>query len=158
MKIGIDKKFKAHWRNYIFQSLLATLVIFIVLLVLPLRYAVTIASIGSTAFIVFAMPRHSIARSNKIIGGYLIGILSGSVFALIPTTAIIHPALGYSLAVGLSIFLMVITDTEHPPASGVALGIAIGGFSVYVVLAAMISAVILSAVHYLMGKRLKDLV
>jgi CBS-domain-containing membrane protein len=32
-----------------------------------------------------------------------------------------------SLAVSLSMFLMVITDSEHPPAAGTALGLATGG-------------------------------
>gem|GEM_PF-3680825 len=49
-------KFKASWFYYVFQSLIATHSIFIVLLILKFSNAIVIASIGATAFIVFAMP------------------------------------------------------------------------------------------------------
>ena len=63
----------------------------------------------------------------------------------------------YAGAVGLSIFIMVVTDTEHPPASGTALGVAIQGFNFKVIIAVLASAVILSLVHTLFKRHLKDL-
>ena len=61
MKRSITKmveEFRTFWKNYVFQSLLATLIIFIVLLSLNIRDdAAIIASIGATTFIVFATPR-----------------------------------------------------------------------------------------------------
>ena len=53
---------------------------------------------------------------------------------------------------------MVTTDTEHPPAAGTALGIALTGFSFDVALAMITSVVILAAIHYFFKPYLKDLV
>jgi len=156
--IKIDEKLKLYWKNYIFQSLFATLVIFILFLVLSMRQAVIVASVGASAFIVFAMPRDITAKGRNIIGGHLVGIVSGALFALIPRYTYIHSIVACSLAVGLSIFIMVITDTEHPPASGTALGIALEGSSLDVVLTVMVSAVMLSLVHRFFGRYLKNLV
>ena len=53
---------------------------------------------------------------------------------------------------------MVITDTEHPPASGTALGVAVKGFHLNVAMAVIVSALTLSIIHYLFRRYLKDLV
>ena len=61
MKRSVRKmvdEFRQHWRNYVFQSLFATLAVFVVLYFLTLQNAVIIASLGATAFIVFAMPSY----------------------------------------------------------------------------------------------------
>jgi len=76
------------WRNYVFQRLFATFAIFIVLLYLGLQEAVIIASIGASAFIVFAMPKNIIAKTRNVVGGHIVGLVSGALCALIP-----HPTL-----------------------------------------------------------------
>jgi len=119
---------------------------------------VIVASIGATAFIVFAMPRSITAKPRNIIGGHLIGVFCGSLFALIPHSSMWSSVLIYSIAVGFSMFLMVVLDAEHPPASGTALGVAIKGFSLNVVTAVMVSAGILSLIHYFFKPYLRDLV
>ena len=153
----IVKELRLYWKNYVFQSLFATLAIFIVLLTLSLQEAVIIASIGATTFIVFAMPKSITAKPRNVIGGHLVGLISGSLCALIPHTLYLHSIMVYSLAVGFSIFIMVITYTEHPPASGTALGVAIHGFSLGVTIAVIISVVILSLIHHLFKRYLRDL-
>ena len=45
---------------------------------------VMIASIGATAFIVFALPNNTSAEPKKIIGGYFLGFFTGSCFAVSP--------------------------------------------------------------------------
>lgn len=153
----IVKELRLYWKNYVFQSLFATLAIFIVLLTLSLQEAVIIASIGATTFIVFAMPKSITAKPRNVIGGHIVGLISGSLCALIPHPLFIHSIMVYSLAVGFSIFIMVITDTEHPPASGTALGVAIHGFSLGVTITVIISVVILSLIHHLFKRYLRDL-
>ncbi|MCK4256753.1 HPP family protein [candidate division WOR-3 bacterium] len=153
----IVKELRLYWKNYVFQSLFATLAIFIVLLTLSLQEAVIIASIGATTFIVFAMPKSITAKPRNVIGGHLVGLISGSLCALIPHPLFLHSIMVYSLAVGFSIFIMVITDTEHPPASGTALGVAIHGFSLGVTIAVIIRVVILSLIHHLFKRYLRDL-
>ena len=148
---------RSFWKNYILQSLLATLTIFIVLLLLSMEHAVVIASIGATSFIVFAMPKSITARPRNVIGGHMVGLISGSLFSLIPSHSFLFSITLYSLAVGLSIFMMVVTDTEHPPAAGTALGVVVQGFSLNVAFAVITSSLILSAVHHILRPVLRDL-
>ena len=151
------KEFKEHWPNYVIQSLLATFFIFLILLILSLRQLVIVASLGATTFVVFAMPNTMAAKPRNIIGGYLVGLLCGALFSVIPPIAWVHPAVYYAGAVGLSIFLMVVLDTEHPAAAGVALAVAIGGVGRKVALAVIISAVMLSVIHEIFKKQIRDL-
>jgi CBS-domain-containing membrane protein len=145
------------WKNYVFQSLLATLTIFVALLIFTMQHPVIIASLGATAFVVFAMPKSVTAEPRHVVGGHLVGLLSGSLCASIPLT-FFHFAIAYSLAVGFSIFIMVIADIEHPPASGTALGVAITGTSMNLALAVITSVVVLSLAHHLLKPILRDLV
>lgn len=55
-------------------------------------------------------------------------------------------------------FIMVVIDTEHPPAAGTALGIAISGFSFNVIATLVLSALVLSLIHHFFRRNLKDLV
>ncbi len=153
----IVEEFKLYWKSYIFQSFLATLTTFLVLLALSVKHAVIVASIGSTAFIIFVTPEKKIARARNVIGGHLIGLITGSLCALIPHLLFLHSIIIYSLAVGFSILIMVITDTKHPPASGTALGVAISAFSLDVIITVIVSTIILSLVHYFLRPFLKDL-
>ena len=150
------QELRTYWKNYVFQSLFATLVILVVLLTLSSRQAVIIASIGSTAFIVFAMPNSIAARPVNVIGGQLVGFSCGYLCGLIPYESPLACAVVCSIAVGLSIFIMVVTDTEHPPASGTALGVAISGFKLEVLIALIASVIALSLVHRFFKRHLKD--
>ncbi len=149
---------KKRWKNYFFQSLLAGLSVFVLLVVLQMQNIVVVASIGSTAFIVFSMPREVTAKARNVIGGHLVGFACGSLSALIPVSYHFPPALTLSIAVGLSILIMVVTDTEHPPAAGTALGLAISGFSTEALISLFISVLTLSLIHHFFKAHLKDLV
>ncbi|MEW6585118.1 MAG: HPP family protein [Nitrospirota bacterium] len=145
------------WKHYVFQCLLATIVVFVVMLVLSLENAVIIASIGATAFIIFAMPKMITAGPRNVLGGHATGLIVGSLCSLIPHSTVFYAALSYSLAVGLAIFIMVVIDIEHPPAAATALGFAISGFDVKTAMALVSSIVVLSLVHYFFRDHLKDL-
>jgi CBS-domain-containing membrane protein len=151
------EEFRAFWKHYVFQSLSATLAVFIVLYFLSLQQAVIIASIGASAFIVFTMPDNVTAQPRNVIGGHLVGILYGFLLSLIPHPALTLSILIYSLAVGFSIFTMVVTDTEHPPAAGTALGIAITGIRLDVSIAVILSIIMLSLIHRFFKPYLRDL-
>ncbi len=151
------RKLGSFWKDYILQSLLATLTVFIILVFLNIEHAVVIASMGATTFIVFAMPQSITARPRNVIGGHLLGLLFGSLCALIPQLSTLHSILVYSLAVGLTTFAMVATDTGHPPASGTALGVALTGLSPRVAVAVITSVVILSLAHHFLKPFLKNL-
>ena len=151
------EEFRLYWKHYLLQSLFATVTVFIVLYFLSLQNAVIIASIGATAFIVFAMPDYLTAHPRNVIGGHLVGLFWGFVFSLIPHATVFGSLISYSMAVGLSIFTMVVTDTEHPPAAGTALGVAITGMSPSVLVAVILSIVLLSLIHRIFKPYLRDL-
>jgi len=78
--IKTDEEFKQYWKHYVLQSVLATLAVFIVISFLSLQHAVIVASLGATAFIVFAMPASITARARNVIGGHIVGLFCGFLF------------------------------------------------------------------------------
>ena len=142
------RKFRLSWKNYIFQSFLVGLAIFLVLLFLEIEHSIVISAIGATAFIVFAMPHNVTANSRHVIGGHLISFSIGALCALIPQPSLWYSIMAYSLAVGLSIFIMVVIDVGHPPAAATALGLAITGFSLDAAITVVTSAALLSLAHH----------
>jgi CBS-domain-containing membrane protein len=110
------------------QSALATLVLLVVMWGLDVvAHGILVASVGSTVFILFAIPYNVTAKARNTIGSHTICGLIGSSCAILPLTAPLVP-LKWSLAVGVAIFAMVVTDTEHPPSAGTALAFAISGW------------------------------
>lgn len=160
----IDPKFSHNIKQYLFQSFLAFLFSFLLLLTFgTITEAAIVASIGSTIFIVFALPSAATAKKRNIIGGYLIGTFSGLTMSfLIKHLTFLGDTfttvLFASLAIGLSIFLMVIFDAEHPPASGIALGLAVQHYNEWTILFVLGSALILAGTKKILKKHLIDLI
>lgn len=135
----IDKSFKKAPKSYVRQSLLAALVVAIILLFFRMLGGfVIIAALGASTFIVFAMPDSITAEPRRLVGGHTVGLLSGALcylvflsgrFTQLTTNPEVILIVAGALSVGLSIFLMAITDTEHPPAATTALGIIANGWS-----------------------------
>ena len=142
----LDKNFRVCWPRYLLQCGIATAVIFLVLTLLDgVRQTVLIAAFGSSAFVAFSMPHTESARPRFLIGGYCVGTSMGCLFSVLGDLSLLAAlpliALG-ALAVGASIFVMVVTNTEHPPAAGLALGFVINpwdGESVFVVIAGIVA-------------------
>ena len=63
-----------------------------------------------------------------------------------------------AFSVGLAIFIMVITNTEHLPAAGTALGITIQGWTFSTILVILFTVIILSLTKHITKPLLKDLV
>ena len=163
----LDEKLRKEnmWPHYIFQSLLATFVMFLVLLLL-INAPVIVAALGASAFIVFAMPKNVTAQPRNLVGGHVVGAISGSVFAslliILNMDSVFHQVIAASASVGLTIFIMVVTDTEHPPGCSTSLGLVIYGSTPSHLFSyagfILISAVILSGVKHVLSPQLKDLV
>ena len=163
-----DPKFKKYIGRYIVQSLMAASVLLIILAILHIQtHMVVIAAIGSSTFIVFAMPGAKQAIPRSLIGGHLVGLVSGAVCYLpflwlsIPEGSIsyeLYLVFAGALSVGLAIFLMTVTDTEHAPAAGTALGIILQGLSGTTALFIIASALGLSLARWLLRGWLRDLV
>ena len=151
------EELRLHWKNYVYQSIIATCAIFVVILLLRSLNMVIVASIGASTFVVFAMPRHITAKSRNVIGGHLVGLIVGSLFALIPYYSMLSSTIVYALAVGCSIFIMVVIETEHAPAAGTALGVTMIGFSTALAIAIVTSIVVLSVIHHFFKRYLRDL-
>ena len=129
----LDRKAKKYIVRYVFQCAIATAAILLILIFLDvLTHTAIIAALGATAFIVFTMPKAYSSGPRPLLGGYLIGIIIGVGFSLLSTLkfilpCFISPLTSYTvfgaLAVGVAILLMTLTNTEHAPAAGIALGL-----------------------------------
>jgi CBS-domain-containing membrane protein len=152
-------EFRLFWKNYLFQSVLAVFALALAMLILNIgKRPVLIASVGATAFIAFAMPGELAAKPKSIIGGHLIGFLSGAIFSVVPHSSTIGSTIVYSFAVGLSLFLMVVLDFEHPPASGTALAIVSEDFSLNTFVGLFTSILIILIVAHIFRGKLRNLV
>ncbi len=155
-----EKLTKKSWENYVLQSSLAALVLYIGLKLPFMSDAVIIAAIGSTAFIVFAMPSSKTSKPRNVLGGHfvcgLIGLFANAVF-----TEFIPLVPSISIGVGLAIFFMVVLDVEHPPAGGTVIFLTmtpnLRPFISLLLLASILSLISYSMKHF-MGSYLKDLV
>ncbi len=139
------------------QSAIAGLTTFIILLLLSVESAVVIAALGASAFIVFGRPFDLTARPRNVIGGHLIGFVVGSLLALLPQTSTMMTLAWYACSVGISIFLMVVFYMQHPPAAATALGVTISGSSAETALAIVTITLGLAIVHYVLKPRLRNL-
>jgi len=162
-----DKEFKHHKGRYIRQCTLAMLCVLAVLTVLnTLSHGITIAALGASSFIAFAMPYQRSSTARAMIGGYTIGIITGTLcylISMLPEISSVpyleanrHEVFG-AVAVGMAIFLMVITQSEHPPAAGLALGFVTDGADIHAVIIAEVGIVALYALKTLLKPALMDL-
>ena len=164
------RRFRQHWRNYLLQCGLSTLALLLVLLVMDVvLQAAIVVAIAASAFIVFIMPHSKASRPRRVIGGHVVAIIVATALDTVYLAPVLGElAHGSHLAgdvlavasVGLSILLMVLTRTEHPPAAGTALGLIVEGVEGWDPTAALfvlLGAVMLSAAHFFLRSRLVNL-
>jgi CBS-domain-containing membrane protein len=129
--------------------------------------AIMVAALGPTAFVLFITPHSSAATPRHLVGGHLIGLLIGSIFAIVSAGQMIEPfvsAYPYSLdiiaaaSVTVCVLLMVLTRTEHAPAAATTLVVLISGFSWALVFFVSASIGVLCVFHQLIKPRLYNLV
>ncbi len=170
--MGESKIFsQAFGRNktrYVAQCLLATLCILAILLTLDIiKHTVSIASLGASSFIAFAMPHRRASQPRLLVGGYLIGTVFGCLcFVASASLSGVWPSVSHvafetifaALAAGLAIFGMVITKTEHPPAAGLALGFVINGCDLRTIVVVMLGIIGLAVIKTLAKPLLIDLI
>ena len=152
----IDSQLRRYWKNYLVQCALATLALLAIMLVMDVvvRAAIVVA-IASSVFIVFVMPHSRASIPRRVIGGHVVAVIVASGFALLHLTPVggfaaeshLASDLMAAAAVGLTILIMVSTNTEHPPAAGTVLVLAVEGWALSTVFIVLLGAVILSVVH-----------
>ena len=152
----LSKNIKDKWSNYVLQSAVAGIAtVFFLFIFYEIVSLIIIASVGSTFFTVFATPELKTAQTRNVICSYVICVFVGiCCFNLSPVV------FSGGLAVGAAAFFMVTTDTEHPPAAGVALGLSISSATEHLVagaLFAFLGALFAAFFKYLLNPFLKDL-
>ncbi|PNX51397.1 MAG: hypothetical protein BV456_03355 [Thermoplasmata archaeon M8B2D] len=166
--ILFDKKFKNNPLKYIFQCFLATLTVLAVLLFLDvLDETAIITALGASAFIIFVMPTQYSSDPRRLIGGYIVGLIVGFIFYLISTSEVgvnlienqttLLVIFG-AISVGFSVFIMAVTNTEHAPAAGIALGLVINKWDYLTIIFIIIAIIWMAGVRLVLKKYLMDLI
>lgn len=167
-RLGLEERVrKEKARRTLMQCSLAALVVLIVLFLLDaVTQTVLIASLGASAFIAFALPRSLHSSPRHLIGGYVVGMLAGALMWLVSVPwQFANPVLEHAvtilfgaLAIGLAMFLMVVTKTEHPPAAALALGLVLNEWDMVTLLVVFSGVIALSLLKRLVLPVLMDLI
>ncbi len=168
----LDPKFARNWRRYVGQSSLATVTLMVTLWVADLitganvARAVLVASIGSTAFLLFISPRSTATSPRHVLGGHAIAVIVAAPFALFADSvfglwfaADVALLVGvYSaVAVGVAMLGMAALNAERTPAAGTALAVVAHGFDWVLVAFIATAVLILSAAHAALRRYMLDL-
>jgi CBS-domain-containing membrane protein len=166
-RIFFDEKFKHNKVTYVFQTILTATAMFAVLLLIDfLSNAVLVAALGASCFIAFAMPYRDISSPRYMIGGYVVGALTGAACAYaasnffinaLPIAHTFYYVFFGALAVGLAMFFMVLTDTEHPPAASLSLGLVLNHSDLKTIVIVLFGIASLSLIKEILKPLLKDL-
>lgn len=159
----LDDKFKTKPLHYFIQCSIAAAVVAALLTFLNLiEHTGLVAALGATTFMIFTMPHRVSCRARFVVAGYVIGIAVGiacsQAYDFLPTWHT-HAGLAVTggIAVGLSSFLMVATNSEHPPAAGVALGLVLQPWDYPTLFFVMGCVIALSVVKTLLRRFMIDL-
>lgn len=163
-----DRKFRKNIRRYVFQCILATLTILAILFFLDvLSETAIIAALGASAFVVFAIPNSYSSDPRRLIGGYFVGIIVGIICYFISinfpnsnffTNTEMSLIVFGAIAVGIAIFIMAVTNTEHPPAAGIALGLVINKWDWMTIIFILIAIIWLTVIRKILKPYLIDLI
>lgn len=161
-----DRKFFANWRRYLFQSGFVVVAMAVILAALDSVYqTVLIAALGASSVVAFSAPSLRASRPRCMVGGYIVGVCVGAGVSL---------AVGYiagatnwdysllqilfgALAVGVTMFVMVTTDTEHPPGAALALGFVLNEWNPMTIVVVLVGIASLSFIKEAVRSRLIDL-
>jgi CBS-domain-containing membrane protein len=162
----IDPKFLPNRARYVLQCLLVGCTMLGVLLFLDSVYqTVLIAGLGASSVVAFSAPSLRASRPRCLIGGYMVGITVGCALSLLVSVAgdslwlsenAFRIVLG-AVAVGLTMFLMVTTNTEHPPGAAIALGFVLNEWDLMTIVVVVTGIVLISVVKELARNWLIDL-
>jgi hypothetical protein len=152
-------------RIYLVQSLLAGLALVGILIAEDaLTNGAVVAAVASSVAIVFFVPHSVASKPFRLVGGHVSAIAAAlctvGVMMLLPDAVagnqlVVHTLQGASLA--LVILFMTVTNTEHAPAAGTALGLATS-VPINSVVFILTSAVIISIVRIVLYRRLHNLI
>ncbi len=149
------------------QAVLATLVMLAILtFVDSLSSAAIAAGLASSVVGIFINPSSRTVSVRSVVGGHGVALVLGSIFSVI---LLVGPAeafltdweyvrnLSYALAMGAAVLLMAITNTEHPPAAGTALGMASREFDILIFFSIIGAVGLLAILKLALRPYLRDL-
>ncbi|MFH1878897.1 MAG: HPP family protein [Candidatus Omnitrophota bacterium] len=162
----LDQRFRHNRKKYLAQTLFGGAAVVCALLLFDVvNNPVVIASLGASAFVAFAAPHYKTAGPRYLIGGYIIGITVGVAIhnlTEIPLETYLHLKLLHvacgGLAVFLAMFLMAVTNTEHAPATGIALGLVINDWTLFTIVRIILAIIIISGIQRLFRRWMIDLI
>ncbi len=163
----VDPRFARYSHSYLAQAGLAVVAMLVILLfVNSLSDAALAAGLGSSLVILFVHPSSNAAKPRSLIGGHGFGLLAGVGALLIflsPIGEFIEQTrvlfdLTLAVSVGVLILIMAITDTEHPPAAGTVLGVAMQPWDPIRVAVIIGAVMLLALIKWLLQTRLRDLI
>lgn len=123
-------------RPEVYESLLAAVGCFLSIIIIGLLSNLLgkdgglflIGSFGASALLVFGLPDSPYSQPRNMIGGQIIAALVGvAVYQMVPEQSVV----GGALAVSISIVLMHLTRTVHPPGGATTLIAIIGSSEVH---------------------------
>jgi CBS-domain-containing membrane protein len=162
----IDPKFRRNWRNYTLQCGLVAVTMLVVLLLLDTIYqTVLIAALGASSVAAFSSPNMRASRPRCLIGGYLVAVVVGCTLSVLAGGAGGQTAVDQgsarilvgAVATGLAMFVMAITDTEHPSAAAVALGFVLNEWDGMTIVGVMSGITAITVAKELFRSKLIDL-
>ena len=152
---------------FVFQAGMATVVMLAILtFVQSLSSAAIAAGLASSVVGIFIAPSNQTARIRSVVGGHGVALILGAVFSVFiffgPVETFLSDVdalrnLSYAFAVGLAMLLMAITNTEHPPAAGTALGMASREFDILIFLSIIGAVALLAVMKLALRPHLRDL-
>ena len=168
----LDQYIHSRWNHYFLQCCLASASLILILLIGDTLKTAIVVGIASSAFTIFVVPNSVAATPRKVIGGHLLAAFIGTLIALVlqypPLIQMVLETryfldVAAALSVGIGIFLMVVTNTEHPPAAGTSLGLVIQcceaniGVDWSSIIFIIVSAGLLSGVRILLRDKMVNL-
>ena len=154
------------------QSGLATVTLMLTLWVADLitganmARAILVASIGSTAFLLFISPRSSATSPRHVLGGHTIAVVVATPFALFADSVLglwfvadvaLLVGVYSAVAVGVAMLGMAALNAEHTPVAGTALAVVAQGFDWVLVAFIATAVLILLAAHAALRRYMVDL-
>ena len=159
----LDQYIHSKWPQYLLQCFLAIMSLFLILIVGDsVMRAAIVVGVASSAFTIFVVPDSIAATPRKVIGGHLVAILIALLIVVLIQVLNINDSrlildICAAFSVGIGIIIMVITNTEHPPAAGTSLGLIIHGFDWNSVIFIIASTLLLSLIRIILRNKMINL-
>ena len=162
-----DPGLASHPIRFAVQAGLAALVMLAVLMFVDsLSNAAIAAGLASSVVVIFINPSNRTARIRAVVGGHGLALMLGAALSFLlfygPVDTFLNDAdylrnFGYAAAVGMAVLLMAITNAEHPPAAGTAIGMASREFDLLIFFSIIGAVLMLAVIKLALRAHLRDL-